>query len=100
MHFTSVVPIGKVSPDGGSHTTLTEPCPAVTGGVSKLTATPAVFTVARETPSTHDSDGGSATGGGGGGGGVGVVGELHAAPERQRDRQRGPDCPILHNTHK
>jgi hypothetical protein len=48
--------------------------------VSKLTATPVAFTVARETPSTHDNVGGLAGGGGGGGGGVGAAGLLHAAP--------------------
>ena len=80
VHFTSVMPIGKVSPEDGEHVTLTEPWPPVTGGASKLTAMPAAFTVAREMPSTHDSEGASATGGGGGGGGVGAVGLLHAAP--------------------
>jgi hypothetical protein len=69
-----------MSPDGGEHSTLTEPCPSFTGGVSKLTAMPDALTVARETPSVHVSVGGAATGGGGGGGGVGAVGELHAAP--------------------
>jgi hypothetical protein len=81
VHFTAVMPIGKVSPEDGEHVTLTEPWPPVADGVSKLTAMPAAFTVAREMPSTHDSEGGSATGGGGGGGGgVGAVGLLHAAP--------------------
>jgi len=70
--------MGNVSPDGGAHSTLTEPCPSFTGGVSKLTAMPDALTVARETPSSQVSVGGAATGGGGGG--VGVVGELHAAP--------------------
>ena len=53
---------GRFRPNAGEHVTLTEPCPSVTGGVSKLTATPAAFTVAREMPSTHASDGGFATG--------------------------------------
>ena len=80
LHFTSVVPIGKVSPDAGEHVTLTEPWPAVTGGVSKLTATPAGFTVARElprrTPATGDSQRAAAVAA------VesAVVGVLHAAP--------------------
>src|SRR6186997_1866272 len=38
VHFTSVVPIGNISPDEGEHSTLTEPWPSFTGGVSKLTA--------------------------------------------------------------
>ena len=62
VQFTAVVPIGKVSPEDGEQVTLTEPWPPVTGGVSKLTAMPAAFTVAREMPSPHDSEGASATG--------------------------------------
>ena len=82
----------RFRPEDGEQVTLTEPWPPVTGGVSKLTAMPAAFTVAREMPSTHDSDGASATGGGGGGGGVGAVGLLHAAPQRPRvsDQRRTP----------
>ena len=74
VHLTSVLPMGNVSPDCGEHETLTDPWPPVGAGVSKLTAMPVALTVARDTPSTHDSDGGSATGGGGGC--VGVVGVL------------------------
>jgi hypothetical protein len=79
VQLTSVVPIGKFSPEDGEHVTLTDPWPPVAGGASKLTAIPAGFTVDREIPSPHDKDGGSATGGGGGGG-VGEVGLLHAEP--------------------
>jgi hypothetical protein len=70
----------NVVPDSGEQDVVTDPWPSLTGGASKLIAMPAAFTVAREIPSTHVSDGGSATGGGGGGGGVGVVGLLQAAP--------------------
>ena len=98
VHFTSVTPIGKVSPEDGEHVTLTEPWPPVTGGESKLIAMPAAFTVAREMPSTHDSEGASATGGGGGGGGVGAVGLLQAGAKRQRQAIATPitqDCTFL-----
>jgi hypothetical protein len=77
LHVTAVVPIGKFSPELGEHVTLTGLCPPVADGVSKVTVNPPAFTVARETPSPHDSNG-AGGGGGGGGGGVGAVG-LQAA---------------------
>src|SRR4029453_16009057 len=43
VHFTAVMPIGKVSPEDGEHVTLTEPWPPVADGVSKLTAVPAAL---------------------------------------------------------
>jgi hypothetical protein len=77
LQFTAVVPIGKFSPEPGEHVTLTGSFPPVADGVSKLTVNPPAFTVARDTPSPHDSTG-AGGGGGGGGGGVGAVG-LQAA---------------------
>jgi hypothetical protein len=80
VQVTVVAPIGNVVPEPGRHDTLTGLCPAVAVGGSKWSAMPAASIVAREMPSTHDSDGGLATGGGGGTGGVGAVGVLlHAA---------------------
>jgi hypothetical protein len=61
---------------------------------------PLAFTVAREMPSTHDSEGGSAIGAVAGGGGVGAVGVLlQAAPSASVSAIATPNYTRLHNPH-